>query len=231
MPMTSLGFLSKDGKCYTFDHRANGYGRGEGIGMVVLKRLRDALRDNDTIRGVIRGTASNQDGRTPGITVPNPDAQLRCIRAAYENANLTVDNTPYVECHGTGTKVGDWRELKAISTAFCAERETPVLVGSIKPNVGHLEGAAGVAGVIRAVLILENGHIPPHINFEKWNPDIQHEEWKVDVSFSALRTVLRPTTDESMSSDRPQGIQPPGRSPPCQRQLLRIRRHECARRH
>ena len=184
MPMTSLGFLSEDGKCFTFDSRANGYGRGEGVGIVVLKRLDDAIRDNDTIRAVIRGTASNQDGHTPGITVPNPEAQVRCIDAAYGDAKLAKGETSYVECHGTGTKVGDWRELRAISSALCAERagQRPMYVGSVKPNIGHLEGSAGVAGVIKAVLIAEKGQIPPHINFREWNPDIKHEEWKVDIA-------------------------------------------------
>ncbi|KAK1833135.1 ketoacyl-synt-domain-containing protein [Podospora conica] len=184
MPMTSLGFLSADGKCFTFDSRANGYGRGEGVGIVVLKRLSDAIRDNDTIRAVIRGTASNQDGHTAGITVPNPDAQVRCINAAYQDAGLDKDETAYVECHGTGTKVGDWRELKAISSALCDARpgEKPMYVGSVKPNIGHLEGSAGVAGLIKAILIAEKGQIPPHINFENWNPDIKHDEWRVDIA-------------------------------------------------
>ncbi|KAK3694254.1 hypothetical protein B0T22DRAFT_402742 [Podospora appendiculata] len=184
MPMASLGFLSKDGKCFTFDSRANGYGRGEGVGIVILKRLDDAIRDNDTIRAIIRGTASNQDGHTPGITVPNPEAQVRCIKEAYRSAKLSVDETGYVECHGTGTRVGDWRELKAISEGFGDHRlpDDPIIVGSLKPNIGHLEGSAGIAGLIKAILIAEKGLIPPHINFENWNPDIKHKEWKVDVA-------------------------------------------------
>ncbi|KAK0655838.1 hypothetical protein B0T16DRAFT_317161 [Cercophora newfieldiana] len=189
MPMTSLGFLSEDGKCFTFDSRANGYGRGEGVGIVVLKRLEDAIRDNDTIRAVIRGTASNQDGHTPGITVPNPEAQVRCIGAAYRDAGLGVSKTAYVECHGTGTKVGDWRELRAISSALCADRSSdkPIYVGSVKPNIGHLEGSAGVAGLIKAILIAEKGQIPPHINFKEWNPDIKHDEWGVDVARDLIK--------------------------------------------
>lgn len=117
--------------------------------------------------------------------MPNPDAQVRCINAAYRDAGLDKDETAYVECHGTGTKVGDWRELKAISSALCDSRpgEKPMYVGSVKPNIGHLEGSAGVAGLIKAVLIAEKGQIPPHINFENWNPDIKHDEWRVDVSW------------------------------------------------
>ncbi|KAK3392956.1 hypothetical protein B0H63DRAFT_424745 [Podospora didyma] len=193
MPMTSLHFLSKDGKCFTFDSRANGYGRGEGVGIVILKRLDDAIRDNDTIRAVIRGVASNQDGRTAGITVPNPDAQVRCIKSAYRDAGLGLDETAYVECHGTGTQAGDWRELKAISEAICSHRalDSPVFVGSAKPNIGHLEAAAGVAGMIRAVLIAEKGQIPPHINFEKWNPNIKHEEWRVNVTRDLIKFPSR----------------------------------------
>jgi len=189
MPMTSLGFLSEDGKCFTFDSRANGYGRGEGVGIVILKRLEDAVRDNDTIRAVIRGTASNQDGHTPGITVPNPEAQVRCIGAAYRDAGVGIEETAYVECHGTGTKVGDWRELRAISTALCSNRplDKPMFVGSVKPNIGHLEGSAGVAGLIKAILIAEKGQIPPHINFKQWNPDIEHEEWRVDIAKGLMK--------------------------------------------
>ncbi|KAH8885672.1 ketoacyl-synt-domain-containing protein [Thozetella sp. PMI_491] len=186
MPMTSLGFLSKDGKSFTFDSRANGYGRGEGAGIVVLKTLQRAIQDGDTIRGIIRGTASNQDGRTPGITVPNPDAQIACIKRAYARAGLPYTDTLYVECHGTGTMAGDPRELKAISQVISNGRSSPLLVGSIKPNIGHLEGAAGIAGFIKAVLILEKGQIPKHINFENWNPDIKHEEWRVDVPHDTI---------------------------------------------
>ncbi|KAJ6443902.1 polyketide synthase [Purpureocillium lavendulum] len=183
MPMTALNFLSPDGKCFTFDARANGYGRGEGVGVVVMKRLSDALRDNDTIRAVIRGTSVNQDGRTPGITLPSKEAQVANIRRVYANAGLDFNQTAYVECHGTGTQAGDWRELRAISETLASVRSTdkPIVVGSIKPNIGHLEGAAGVAGMIKGVLVLERGKIPPNINFDKGNPDIDFEAWRVKV--------------------------------------------------
>ncbi len=203
MPMTALNFLSPDGKCFTFDARANGYGRGEGVGVVILKRLSDAIRDNDTIRAVIRGTNVNQDGRTPGeciygqmqrkshtnhqkgITLPSKEAQVANIKAVYKAAGLSFADTAYVECHGTGTQAGDWRELKAISETLGSSRtpDNPIFVGSVKPNIGHLEGAAGVAGLIKAVLMLEREQIPPHINFETPNPDIDFEEWKVQVGF------------------------------------------------
>ncbi|RGP67458.1 polyketide synthase [Fusarium longipes] len=192
MPMTALNFLSPDGKCFTFDSRANGYGRGEGIGVVVMKRLSDALRDNDTIRAVIRATRVNQDGHTTGITLPSKEAQVANINSIYESAGLDFSQTAYVECHGTGTKAGDWRELKAISESLGSVRdiENPIIVGSIKPNIGHLEGAAGVAGLIKGVLTLEHAKIPPNINFEKANPDIDFENWKVKVPTKMLEWPL-----------------------------------------
>ncbi|KAF5621839.1 polyketide synthase [Fusarium sp. NRRL 52700] len=188
MPMTALNFLSPDGKCFTFDSRANGYGRGEGIGVVVMKRLSDAIRDNDTIRAVIRATKVNQDGHTTGITLPSKEAQVANINSVYESAGLDFSQTGYVECHGTGTKAGDWRELKAISESLCTVRDidNPIVVGSIKPNIGHLEGAAGIAGLIKGVLTLEHAKIPPNINFAKPNPDIDFKEWKVKVPTELL---------------------------------------------
>ncbi|KAK1985893.1 beta-ketoacyl synthase domain-containing protein [Colletotrichum cereale] len=183
MPMTALNFLSPDGKCFAFDARANGYGRGEGIGFVVLKKLSDAVRDNDTIRAVIRGTHVNQDGLTTGITLPSKEAQVANIRALYAKHDLDMKQTAFVECHGTGTQAGDFRELKAISETLGEGRtkETPVFVGSIKTNIGHLEGAAGVAGLIKGVLTTEKGRIPPNINFELGNPNIDFQNWKVKV--------------------------------------------------
>ncbi|KAI1759105.1 ketoacyl-synt-domain-containing protein [Hypoxylon sp. FL1150] len=183
MPMTALNFLSPEGKCYAFDARANGYGRGEGAGVVVLKRLKDAIRDNDNIRAVIRGSRVNQDGRTAGITLPSAEAQLHNIRAVYEKSGLTVDKTAYVECHGTGTKAGDWRELKAVSDALSAGRsvDEPLYVGSVKTNIGHLEGCAGIAGLIKGVLAVEHGMIPKHLNFETPNPEIDLRGWKVQI--------------------------------------------------
>ncbi|KAF4124786.1 Acyl transferase domain in polyketide synthase (PKS) enzyme [Geosmithia morbida] len=188
MPMTALNFLSPDGKCFTFDSRANGYGRGEGIGVVVMKRLSDALRDNDPIRAVIRGSRLNQDGRTTGITLPSKEAQVSNISALYKSMGFDFDQTGYVECHGTGTQAGDWRELKAISETIASTRhvDNPVVVGSVKPNIGHLEGAAGVAGLIKAVLALEHGKIPPNINFKTPNPNIDFEGWKVKVPTSLM---------------------------------------------
>jgi acyl transferase domain-containing protein len=116
--MTNVNFLSKDSKCYSFDHRANGYARGEGIGVVVLKKLSHALRDGNMIRAVIRATGSNEDGRTPGITQPSRDAQERLIRETYRKAGLSMEHTRFFEAHGTGTPIGDPREVYAIGRAF-----------------------------------------------------------------------------------------------------------------
>ncbi|KFA73795.1 hypothetical protein S40288_03178 [Stachybotrys chartarum IBT 40288] len=197
MPMTALNFLSPDGKCFTFDARANGYGRGEGIGVVVLKRLSDALQDRDPIRAIIRGSHSHacQTLTSLGITLPSKEAQVANIRATYASAGLTFEQTAYVECHGTGTRAGDWRELSAISetVATCRTKKNPVIVGSIKPNVGHLEGAAGIAGLIKGVLALEHGQIPPNANFETGNPEIDFENWKVKVPRETLQWPLRGT--------------------------------------
>ncbi|KAG8166767.1 hypothetical protein KVR01_002456 [Diaporthe batatas] len=188
MPMTALNFLGKSGKCFTFTNKAEGYGRGEGVGVVILKRLDDAIRDNDTIRAVIRGSRVNQDGKTPGITMPSSDAQLSNIKAVYQEAGLDVDQTGYVECHGTGTPAGDPKECFAVSRAFCGGRnaDNPILVGSIKPNIGHLEGAAGIAGLIKAVLAVERGQIPKNLYFDPstGNPDIKFDEWKIKVPTS-----------------------------------------------
>jgi acyl transferase domain-containing protein len=188
LPMTSLNFLSPDGKCFTFDERANGYGRGEGIGAVILKPLEAALRDGDTIRAVIRGSGVNQDGRTPGITMPSQEAQAMNIRAVYKAAGLSYNQTAYFEAHGTGTQAGDPKELGAISETFAETRDADnsMYVGSIKTNIGHLEGCAGIAGLIKGILVLENGVIPPNLNFEKVNPQIDLKGWKIKANSTLI---------------------------------------------
>ncbi|CZR54997.1 related to polyketide synthase [Phialocephala subalpina] len=183
LPMTALNFLSPDGKCFAFDERANGYGRGEGIGAVVLKPLEAALRDHDTIRAVIRGSGVNQDGKTPGITMPSKEAQALNIRAVYKAAGLGYDSTAYFEAHGTGTQAGDPTELGAISETFAETRnpKDPIYVGSVKTNIGHLEGCAGIAGLIKSVLMLERGSIPANLYFENVNPKIDLDAWRIKI--------------------------------------------------
>lgn len=176
-------FLSPDGKSFSFDHRANGYSRGEGIGAVLLKPLDDALRDGDTIRAVIRGSGSNQDGKTPGITLPSLEAQAALIRTVYKDAGLDYEQTSFFEAHGTGTAAGDPIELGALGATFGVKRNpgNPLHVGSLKANIGHLEGCAGLAGVMKAVLSLETGLIPPNVNFEKPNPKLKLDEWGIKI--------------------------------------------------
>ncbi|KAI0415231.1 putative polyketide synthase [Xylaria grammica] len=180
--MSNINFLSPDSRCYSFDHRANGYARGEGIAVLILKRLSDAIRDGNTIRAIIRATGSNEDGRTPGITQPSATAQTSLIRETYKRAHLSMEHTRYFEAHGTGTPIGDPIEAQAIGTAFQGARscEDPVYVGAVKSNIGHLEGASGLAAVIKTVLVLEKAVIPPNANFEKINP-------KIDSQFLNLR--------------------------------------------
>lgn len=181
--MSLLGFLSPDGRSYAFDHRAKGYARGEGIATLVLKPLDKAVRDGDPIRAVIRGTGVNSDGRTAGITLPNGDAQAELIREVYANAGLDPAETGYFEAHGTGTQAGDPMEAGAIHRVFTADRQrsSPLYLGSIKTNIGHLEGASGLAGVVKAVLCLEKGQIPPNMNFEKPNERLDLEAWNIKV--------------------------------------------------
>jgi acyl transferase domain-containing protein len=153
------------------------------VGCLILKPLSQALLDGNTIRAVIRGTGSNQDGRTAGIAMPNRVAQETLIRGVYARAGLDPLNTDFVEAHGTGTQAGDPIETGAISQVFGAGRspDKPVRIGSIKTNLGHLEGASGVAGVIKAVLMLENRMFLPNRNFGKINPRILLEDWNLKV--------------------------------------------------
>ncbi|KAL4934290.1 uncharacterized protein BDV17DRAFT_296996 [Aspergillus undulatus] len=176
--LDNLGLMSPDGRCYSFDNRGNGYARGEGVGVLIIKPADDAIRDGDTIHAVIRSTASNQDGRTPGITLPSMEMQEVLIRDAYRKGGLDMAETRYFEAHGTGTAVGDPIESKAIGSIFRPYRtkEDPLYIGSVKSTIGHLEGAAGVAGLIKAVLALEKGIIPPQsTNYKSLNPRIDDE--------------------------------------------------------
>ena len=181
-----MNFLSPDSKCFSFDHRANGYSRGEGSAVVVLKLLHQAVKDGDLIRAVIRATGANQDGRTPGISQPNSNAQEELIRHTYDAAGLNSSTTQFFEAHGTGTTVGDYMEATAIGKMFRGHRDptVPLRIGAVKSNIGHLEGAAGLAGLIKTVLVLEKGIIPPNIWFEKPNPSIDIHELNIKVRLS-----------------------------------------------
>jgi len=179
--LSNMGFFSPDGRCYTFDRRANGYAKGEGAGVVILKLLTDAVRDGDTIRAVVRATGTNQDGRTPGLTQPSQAAQKQNILNTYHAGGLSLDSTKYFEAHGTGTQIGDPIEAGAIHDAFQRPSEHPLLVGALKPNIGHLESASGVASLIKVVLSLERAMIPPNINFEVPNEAIPLDQWHIKV--------------------------------------------------
>lgn len=184
--MTDLGMLSTDGRCRHGDAAASGYVRGEGIVAIILKRQSQAEACGDDIRAVVRGTGVNHDGRKQGITLPSPQAQAALIRSTYRRANLDPADTTYVECHGTGTKAGDPRELNAISEVFCADRVEPLYVGSIKTNIGHLEGASGVAGVMKATLALQRKVIPPNMHFNTPNPEIDFRGKKLRITTQAV---------------------------------------------
>jgi acyl transferase domain-containing protein/acyl carrier protein len=170
------GFLSKDGRCKTFDARANGYVRGEGGGVLILKRLEDAVKDGNNIYAVIRGSLVNQDGKTVGITVPNGDQQKQLLKEVYGRAGIDPKDVQYVELHGTGTKVGDPIESNVIAEFFGGERDKPqdkCIIASVKANIGHLEAAAGVASVIKAVSSMQERVIAPHIGMKELNPEIK----------------------------------------------------------
>ena len=179
--MTDLGMLSTDGRCRAFDASGRGYVRGEGICAAILKRQSQAELDGDTIRAVVRGTGVNHDGRKQGITLPSSEAQEELIRKTYRTANVDPADTQYFEAHGTGTSAGDPRETRAIGAFFSTNREQALNVGSVKTNIGHLEGASGLAGIIKATLSLENKKIPPNMHFRSPNPDINFEDWKISV--------------------------------------------------
>lgn len=186
--------LAPDGRCKSFDAAADGYGRGEGCGVVVLKRLSHAIADHDNILAVIRGSAVNQDGRSGGLTVPNGPAQQAVIRKALENAGVKPEQVSYVEAHGTGTSLGDPIELRALGAVLGKGRsrsvssgESPspdlqdLIVGSAKTNIGHLESAAGIAGLIKLVLALQHQQIPPHLHLKTPSPHIPWAELSVKI--------------------------------------------------
>jgi phthiocerol/phenolphthiocerol synthesis type-I polyketide synthase D len=165
------GMLSPRGKCNAFDTQADGFVRGEGAGVVVLKRLTDAVRDGDRVLAVVRGSAVNQDGRSNGLTAPNAPAQRDVIARALRSADVTAASVNFVETHGTGTPLGDPIEFDALAAVY-GRGDVPCALGAVKSNFGHLEAAAGVTGLIKAVLALRHSRIPPNLNFSEWNPAI-----------------------------------------------------------
>ena len=183
MYFSNQNFLSPDGKCKSFDESGNGYGRGEGFAAIVLKRVDDAIEVGDPLRAIIRGTGSNQDGHTKGFTLPSAEAQANLIKDTYRWAGLDFKHTSYVEAHGTGTQAGDTQETEALSRTISKEHTVydKLLVGSIKSNIGHLEACAGLAGIVKSVLILEYGAIPPTIHYRKGNPKIKFDEWNLEI--------------------------------------------------
>ncbi|KAL8888441.1 MAG: hypothetical protein Q9215_004119 [Flavoplaca cf. flavocitrina] len=185
-PMIGLSMLrlfSAEGHSYSYDSRASGYGRGEGVVSLILKPLNAAIRDGDNIRVVIRNTGVNQDGKTAGITYPSCDAQARLINSVYDAARLDPRETDYIEAHGTGTAAGDPVAAEAIARIFTKDRarDDPLFFGSVKSNIGHLEGASGLAAMVKTIMALEEGVNPPNFDFKEPNKDIPMDEWKIKV--------------------------------------------------
>src|SRR5437868_8170689 len=178
---SQASMLSPDGRCAAFDATANGFVRGEGAGIVLLKRLSQAVADGDPIQGVIVGTAINQDGHTNGISLPSAEAQSRLVEDACKDAGVLPEEIGFVEAHGTGTAVGDPIEAHALAEALCKDRSAPLPIGSVKTNVGHLETAAGVAGLVKAMLVLHHREIPGSLHFTSPNPHIDFDKLKLRV--------------------------------------------------
>ncbi|MDD2760296.1 MAG: aminotransferase class III-fold pyridoxal phosphate-dependent enzyme [Methylomonas sp.] len=189
-PANSIAFssahmLSADGRCKTFAASADGYGRGEGCGVVILKRLQTAIDDKDTVLAVIRGSAVNQDGASGGLTVPNGVSQQVVVKQALANAGIEPRQVSYIEAHGTGTRLGDPIEINALAEVFGKQaeaRQTPLWVGSVKTNFGHLEAAAGIAGFIKTVLSLQHRHLPKHLHFDQASPHIDWQRMPIRVA-------------------------------------------------
>ena len=173
--------LSPDGRCKTFDASADGFGQGEGCGMIALKRLGDARADRDNILAVIQGSAVNHDGHARTVTTPSGPAQRAMLQEALDDAGLDPHQVDYVETHGTGTPLGDPIEVMAIARVLCEDRTKPLYLGSVKTNVGHLDSAAGIVGLMKVVLSLQHDTIPPHLNCSEPNRHIPWDDWPLKV--------------------------------------------------
>ncbi|HSK63450.1 MAG TPA: type I polyketide synthase, partial [Pyrinomonadaceae bacterium] len=192
--LSQLRTFASDGRCKAFDDRADGYVRGEGCGVVVLKRLSDALADNDNVLAVIRGSAVNQDGRSAGMTAPNGPAQEAVIRGALMDAEMDAREVSFVEAHGTGTSLGDPIEIRALAAVFDEGRERPLMIGSVKSNLGHLEAAAGIAGLIKLVLTVQHGEIPKQLHFSEPSSYIPWKDLRVAIPRERMRWDLESGT-------------------------------------
>lgn len=194
--------MSPDGRCKTFDGGADGYVRGEGCGVVVLRRLSDALADGDRILALVRGSAVNQDGRSGGLTAPSGPAQQAVIRAALQAAGAAPNEIGYLEAHGTGTPLGDPIEIGAIGSVFGPgrDRSRPLAVGSVKTNIGHLEAAAGIAGIAKVVLALQRGTIPPNLHLQTGNPLIDWAGLPITVPVETMPWPLDGSRVAGLSS-------------------------------
>lgn len=180
--MCKAHMLSADGFCKTFDAKADGYARGEGCGIVILKRLSEAQADGDPILALVKSSGINQDGASSGLTVPNGNAQTALLKSVWAKGQIDPAEIHYMEAHGTGTSLGDPIEINAIRSAFEeVKRDSPLWISSVKTNIGHLESAAGVAGIVKVVLSLQNETIPPHLHLEKLNPHIQLEDMQAAI--------------------------------------------------
>jgi acyl transferase domain-containing protein/NADPH:quinone reductase-like Zn-dependent oxidoreductase/acyl carrier protein len=198
--LSKARMLSTTGWCRPFDAAANGYVRGEGCGVVVLKRLSDAISDGDRVMAVIRGTAVNHGGRTSGITAPNGQAQRKVIEAAMADGGIRSEQVGYIEAHGTGTPLGDPIEVEALATVFgkATDKSTPVYLTSVKANIGHTEVAAGIAGLIKAAMIVQRGRIAPQISLDHLNPHLNFHNSRVTIPLEPV--------DWSSTSDRIAGV-------------------------
>ncbi|RBA09650.1 hypothetical protein FPRO05_05586 [Fusarium proliferatum] len=181
--MSGMGMLNPDGKSYTFDSRGAGYGRGEGVATIVLKRLDLAVKDGDRIHAIIANSGMNQDGKTPGLNTPSSEAQAALSLRVYQEAGLNPADTSFVEAHGTGTQAGDREEIASISKVFCEEsgRTDDLYVGSVKTNIGHLEATSGIAGLLKSILVLKHNQIPANLNFIKPKPSLKLYEKRIKI--------------------------------------------------
>ena len=196
LAFTQARMMAANGRCKTFAANADGYVRSEGVGLIALKRLEDAQQDGDRIIALLRGSAMNQDGRSNGLTAPNGRAQTAVIQRALTNAGIQPDQVSYIEAHGTGTPLGDPIEISALQTVVDQQpaNQHPCYVGSAKTNIGHLEAAAGIAGLIKAILSLQHEQIPPHLHLTELNPHLQLDQSRLAIPTQAIAWPRQPET-------------------------------------